>query len=134
MREFCNISGLVRPDSPNRSQAQRDLPAAGQISASPSALWQQAGSIYRANSLIFLRQGQLPERQGRKAKYVGMASSVQAKRGGFLNSLSGRFLMLTVGFVMLAEVLIFVPSIARFRADFLTMRRHSRDNIFALQR
>ena len=30
--------------------------------------------------------------------------------------------MLTVGFVMLAEVLIFVPSIARFRADFLTMR------------
>ena len=43
-------------------------------------------------------------------------------RGGFLNTLSGRFLMLTVGFVMLAEVLIFVPSIARFRADFLTMR------------
>ena len=42
--------------------------------------------------------------------------------GGFLNTLSGRFLMLTVGFVMLAEVLIFVPSIARFRADFLLMR------------
>ena len=36
---------------------------------------------------------------------------------GFLNSLSGRFLALTVVFVMLAEVLIFVPSIARFRAD-----------------
>jgi len=45
-----------------------------------------------------------------------------ARRGGFWNTLSGRFLMLTVGFVMLAEVLIFVPSIARFRADFLTMR------------
>ena len=30
--------------------------------------------------------------------------------------------MLTVAFVMLAEVLIFVPSIARFRADFLNMR------------
>ena len=29
---------------------------------------------------------------------------------------------MTVAFVMLAEVLIFVPSIARFRADFLTMR------------
>ena len=42
--------------------------------------------------------------------------------GGFLNTLSGRFLMLTVAFVMLAEVLIFVPSIARFRADFLLMR------------
>ncbi len=41
---------------------------------------------------------------------------------GFLNSLSGRFLLLTVAFVMLAEVLIFVPSIARFRADYLMMR------------
>ncbi len=44
------------------------------------------------------------------------------KRRGFLNTLSGRFLLLTVAFVMLAEVLIFVPSIARFRYDFLTMR------------
>lgn len=50
------------------------------------------------------------------------AGSVSARPSGFLNTLSGRFLMLTVGFVMLAEVLIFVPSIARFRADFLTMR------------
>ncbi len=41
---------------------------------------------------------------------------------GFLNTLSGRFLLLTVAFVMLAEVLIFVPSIARYRADFLLMR------------
>ncbi len=40
----------------------------------------------------------------------------------FLNSLSGRFLMLTIIFVMLAEVLIFVPSIARFREDFLLQR------------
>ncbi len=39
-----------------------------------------------------------------------------------LNSLSGRFLMLTVLFVMLAEVLIFVPSVARFREDFLLLR------------
>ncbi|EEW23921.1 sensor histidine kinase [Rhodobacter ferrooxidans] len=43
-------------------------------------------------------------------------------RGGFLNTLSGRFLLLTVGFVMLAEVLIFVPSIARFRVDYLSLR------------
>ena len=43
-------------------------------------------------------------------------------RKGFLNTLSGRFLMLTVAFVMLAEVLIFVPSIARFRADYLILR------------
>ena len=47
---------------------------------------------------------------------------MQGKRGRFLNTLSGRFLLLTVAFVMLAEVLIFVPSIARFRADYLLLR------------
>ncbi len=46
----------------------------------------------------------------------------KAPRAAFLRSLSGRFLILTVVFVMLAEVMIFVPSIARFRDDFLTMR------------
>lgn len=39
-----------------------------------------------------------------------------------LNSLSGRFLILTVLFVMLAEVMIFVPSVARFREDYLLSR------------
>ena len=39
-----------------------------------------------------------------------------------MNTLSGRFLILTAIFVMLAEVLIFVPSIARFREDFLLSR------------
>jgi hypothetical protein len=39
-----------------------------------------------------------------------------------LNSLSGRFLILTVIFVMVAEVLIFLPSIARFREDYLMAR------------
>lgn len=38
------------------------------------------------------------------------------------NTLSGRFLILTIVFVMLAEVLIFVPSIARFRVDYLNTR------------
>lgn len=38
------------------------------------------------------------------------------------NSLSGRFLVLTAVFVMLAEVLIFVPSVARFREDYLLLR------------
>ena len=37
-------------------------------------------------------------------------------------SLSGRFLILTVIFVMIAEVLIFVPSVARFREDYLLAR------------
>jgi signal transduction histidine kinase len=44
------------------------------------------------------------------------------RRWHFFNTLSGRFLLLTAAFVMLAEVLIFVPSIARFRADYLMMR------------
>lgn len=50
---------------------------------------------------------------------------------GFLKSLSGRFLILTVVFVMLAEVLIFVPSIARYREDFL-MDRLERAQIASL--
>ena len=47
---------------------------------------------------------------------------MNGRRGKFLNTLSGRFLLLTVAFVMLAEVLIFFPSIARFRADYLLLR------------
>lgn len=38
------------------------------------------------------------------------------------NSLSGRFLILTIIFVMLAEIFIFVPSVARFRQDYLLER------------
>jgi len=38
------------------------------------------------------------------------------------NTLSGRFLILTVIFVMLAEIFIFLPSIARFREDYLLAR------------
>ena len=37
-------------------------------------------------------------------------------------SLSGRLLVLTIVFVMLAEVLIFVPSVARFREEYLRER------------
>lgn len=46
-------------------------------------------------------------------------------------TLSGRFLVLTVIFVMLAEVMIFVPSIARFRQDYL-MNRLERAQIASL--
>ena len=49
----------------------------------------------------------------------------------FLKSLSGRFLILTVIFVMLAEILIFVPSIARYRQEFL-MDRLDRAQIASL--
>lgn len=51
-----------------------------------------------------------------------VGASLGMKRSGFLNTLSGRFLLLTVAFVMLAEILIFVPSIARFREDYLLLR------------
>ena len=37
-------------------------------------------------------------------------------------TLSGRFLILTIVFVMLAEVLIFVPSVSRFRQDYISTR------------
>jgi signal transduction histidine kinase len=40
----------------------------------------------------------------------------------FFKSLSGRFLVLTIIFVMLAEVFIFVPSVARFREDYMLAR------------
>ena len=40
----------------------------------------------------------------------------------FFRTLSGRFLILTVIFVMLAEVMIFVPSVARFRQDYILSR------------
>lgn len=39
-----------------------------------------------------------------------------------LNSLSGRFLILTTIFVLIAELLIFVPSVARFREDYFLNR------------
>ncbi|MFN4155072.1 MAG: sensor histidine kinase [Paracoccaceae bacterium] len=53
---------------------------------------------------------------------MGGQSRVKAGHGGFFKTLSGRFLLLTIAFVMLAEVLILVPSIARFRADYLLLR------------
>lgn len=40
----------------------------------------------------------------------------------FVRTLSGRFLLLTTLFVLLAEVLIFVPSMARFREEYLLSR------------
>ncbi|KPQ05948.1 MAG: Signal transduction histidine kinase [Rhodobacteraceae bacterium HLUCCA12] len=40
----------------------------------------------------------------------------------FFRTLSGRFLLLTIIFVLLAEVLILVPSIARYREDYLRTR------------
>jgi signal transduction histidine kinase len=43
-------------------------------------------------------------------------------RGPLFRGLSGRLLILTIVVVMLVEVAIFVPSVARFRADYLSER------------
>jgi hypothetical protein len=51
-----------------------------------------------------------------------MDTAAKVRKRSVLNTLSGRFLLLTVAFVMLAEVLIFVPSVARFRADYLLLK------------
>ncbi|MEM7210264.1 MAG: sensor histidine kinase, partial [Pseudomonadota bacterium] len=48
-----------------------------------------------------------------------------------LRSLSGRLLIVTIAVVMLAEIAIFVPSVARFREDYL-MDRVRRAEIAAL--
>ncbi|MEM9062179.1 MAG: HAMP domain-containing sensor histidine kinase [Pseudomonadota bacterium] len=50
---------------------------------------------------------------------------------GLLRSLSGRLLVVTIAVVMLAEIAIFVPSVARFREDYL-MERVRRAEIAAL--
>jgi len=42
-----------------------------------------------------------------------------------MHSLSARLLVLTIFFVMVAEILIFVPSVARFRSDWLTEKLES---------
>lgn len=41
---------------------------------------------------------------------------------GFLNSLSGRFLLVTLAFVILAELMVLAPLVARYRADYLLLR------------
>ncbi|WP_416897052.1 MAG: sensor histidine kinase [Minwuia sp.] len=50
----------------------------------------------------------------------GNADSARAT--SIRRSLSSRLLILTIGFVMLAEVMIFVPSVARYRESYLTQK------------
>ena len=44
-----------------------------------------------------------------------------------LNSISGRFALLTIVFVLLAEVLILVPSVTGFRRDYLACLLYTSD-------
>ncbi len=50
------------------------------------------------------------------------AAEREPARRAFRFGLSGRLLWLTIGFVMLAEILIFVPSVANFRKNWLMER------------
>src|ERR1700741_2909861 len=49
-------------------------------------------------------------------------SPPEPKRPGLFNGLSGKVLLLTVLFVMLGEILIFLPSIANYRLTWLKGR------------
>jgi signal transduction histidine kinase len=59
-----------------------------------------------------------PRRLWQRVKQAGSALAAAGDRLG----LSGKLLLLTALFVMLAEVLIFVPSVANFRINWLTER------------
>ena len=52
----------------------------------------------------------------------GMVTCLATNGRQMFNSLSGRFLLLTTIFVFLAEILIFVPSVARYREDYILAR------------
>ncbi len=56
------------------------------------------------------------------SKHSEANSSLKDRALGILRGLSGRLLLLTMGAVMLAEVLIYVPSIANFRVTWLRER------------
>ena len=62
------------------------------------------------------------------AKILGVRGIISAMRGGFPDlrrlggGLSARLLILTIAFVMLAEVLIYAPSIGRYRLAYLEER------------
>ena len=49
-------------------------------------------------------------------------SSPEARQPGLLSGLSGKVLLLTILFVMLGEILIFLPSVANYRIDWLKGR------------
>jgi signal transduction histidine kinase len=58
-----------------------------------------------------------------EAQPVEASTSAEPRRGeGWRVGLSGKLLMLTIVFVMLAEVLIYVPSVANFRLNWLNDR------------
>ena len=64
--------------------------------------------------------GEILDSQASLTELAAAARPAQGWRPGL--GLSTKLLLLTLGFVMLAEVLIFVPSVANFRVNWLTDR------------
>ena len=57
------------------------------------------------------------------ARLAALAGTLRVPRPGL--GLSAKLLLLTLGFVMLSEILIFVPSVANFRVNWLMERLQS---------
>ncbi len=62
-----------------------------------------------------------------KETFIAKESSLKnsdssKKKNGLSLNLSSKLLVLTIGFVMLSEIFVFVPSVAKFRNDWLTDR------------
>ena len=53
---------------------------------------------------------------------LGQSRSQKAGRWKFVFGLPAKLLLLTIAFVMVAEIFIFVPSVANFRRNWLTQR------------
>ena len=68
-----------------------------------------------------------PERSEDNAPTISVAPSFA--RSWLPGGLSGKLLLLTVLFVMIAEVLIFVPSIANFRLIWLREHIHTAEAV-----
>lgn len=58
----------------------------------------------------------------KKANAVIVSALARLRQRGLKFGLSGKLLLMTIAFVMIAEVLIFLPSIAKFRTDWLNDR------------
>ncbi|MBL4785739.1 MAG: HAMP domain-containing histidine kinase [Cohaesibacteraceae bacterium] len=54
-----------------------------------------------------------------KASQEARTTTISRARSGLFYGLSAKLLLLTISFVMISEILIYVPSVAKFRRDFL---------------
>lgn len=99
------VAGRPRRDSPGSG------PVVGEAAGSAvHAKAEPAGLNDDAEALV----------SGRRVASAG--TSPEARLGGWRYGLPSKLLVLTILFVMLAEVLIFVPSIANYRVNWLTGR------------